>query len=276
MSTVQRVVESVFGVVARVRAGRAVHSAGVAFDGRLTLDPDSLFGAAVGAGSGRPAVVRLSKSIGLPGGLPDLLGVALRVPVGDGDDGQGAGLLDVLFASTGRHRPAHLALLPSGRWWGGPYSTLLPYRTGGQLVLLGVDAGDAPRTAPADPGTAAALVAHGPVRMAVTELPLRDALRRPRVVGELVLESVRDPAEPAITFDPVLNHLPDLRLARPLTALREWAYTGSRRGRRAEPAGLRHRPRPGLSAAPTATPPAAPSPCRSGPAAGSAGSTRTR
>ncbi|MCO1657845.1 hypothetical protein [Pseudonocardia humida] len=246
MTTVQRAlgraVESVFGTVARVRAGRALHSVGVAFDGRLTLDPDSLFGAAVGGAPGRPAVVRLSKSVGLPGGLPDLLGVALRVPAGDGRIDGEDDLFDLLLASTGRHRPAHLALLPSGRWWGSPYSTLLPYRARGRLVLLGLDAGDAPRTMPADPGTAAALVAGGRVRMAVTELPLRDALGHPRVVGELVLESVRDPAQPPITFDPVLNHLPDLHPARPLTALRERAYTGSRRGRQAEPAGLRRRP----------------------------------
>jgi hypothetical protein len=239
---IRRAIESAFQTVARVRAGRAVHAVGVAFDGRLTLDPDSLFGSALGAPPSRPAVVRLSKSVGLPGGLPDLLGVALRVPTGDGRVDGEADLLDVLLGSTGRRPPAHLALVPSGRWWGSPYSTLLPYRARGQLVLLGVDAGDAPRTLPADPGTAAALVARGRVRMAVTELPLRDALHRPRVVGELELESVRAPDEPPITFDPVLNHLPDLHLARPLTALREWAYTGSRRGRRAEPAGLRRRP----------------------------------
>jgi hypothetical protein len=237
-SALGRAVESAFGTVARLRSGRALHRVGVAFDGRLELDPGSLFGSALGGAPVRPAVVRLSKSIGLPGGLPDLLGVALRVPAGDGEGDP----FDVLLASTGRRPPAHLALLPSGRWWGGPYSTLLPYRARGRLVLLGVDAGTAPRTAPADPGTAAALVAAGPVRMAVTELPLRAALRRPRVVGELVLESVRTPAEPAITFDPVLNRRPDLHLARPLTTLREWAYTGSRRGRRAEPAGLRRRP----------------------------------
>jgi hypothetical protein len=219
-----------------------VHAVGVSFHGRLTLEPDSLFGSVLGGPPTRPALVRLSKSVGLPGGLPDLLGVALRVPAGEGEVDGGADLLDLLLGSTGRRPPAHLALLPSGRWWGGPYSTLLPYRARGQLVLLGVDAGDAPRTAPADPATAAALVAGGPIRLAVTELPLRDALRRPRVVGELVLESVQDPAEPPVTFDPVLNHLPDLHPARPLTALREWAYTGSRRGRRAEPAGLRRRP----------------------------------
>ena len=59
--------------------------------------------------------------------------------------------------------------------------------------------------------------------------------------GRLVLESVRDDG-PSITFDPILNALPRLHLVRRRSALREWAYTGSRTGRRAEPASLCRRP----------------------------------
>jgi 3-(3-hydroxy-phenyl)propionate hydroxylase len=233
-------VESVFGLVARLRSERAVHARGAVFEARLTLDPGSLLGAALGGPATRPAVVRVSKSVGLPGGAPDLLGIALRVPVGDG-------VLDVLLASVGGATGlAHLALWPSGRWWARPYSTILPYRAGGRLVVLGLDPREsgAPAGAPADPAVAADVVRRVPVALAVTELPLR---RVPptgprRVVGELVLESVREDGPP-ITFDPVLNRLPHLHPARPLTALREWAYTGSRRGRHAEPSSLDRPPR---------------------------------
>jgi hypothetical protein len=230
----RRAVQTAFRSVARVRAGRALHTSGVSFDARLTLDPGSLLGSAVGGPPSRPAVVRLSKAVGLPAGLPDLLGVAVRVEAGDG-------LLDVLMTSTGRWGPGRFVLLPSGRWWAAPCSTLLPYRACGQLVLPGADGGDGPREVPADPARAAESVRERPVRMAVTELPLRDVLSRPRTVGELALESVRAP-EQALDYDPVLNRLPDLHPVRPLTALRERAYTGSRRGRHAEPADLRVRP----------------------------------
>ncbi len=72
---------------------------------------------------------RLSRSIGLPSPLPDILGLALRV-----DTPQGPA--DIEFASTGSGLPLRFALLPRRRPSGGDYGILLPYR--GELggVLL--------------------------------------------------------------------------------------------------------------------------------------------
>jgi hypothetical protein len=46
-----------------------------------------------------------------------------------------------------------------------------------------------------------------------------------------------------VSFDPVLNTVAGLRPVRPLSGLREWAYTGSRRGRGATATGLAIDPR---------------------------------
>jgi hypothetical protein len=223
---VQRAIEGVFAAVARWRPGRALHTAGVVLDARLVLDPGSCTGSALGGPAERPAVVRMSKSISLPGGRADLLGVGLRVAAGDG------GVFDVLLASVGRHDLDHMVLLPSSGWWRRPYSTILPYRVGGRLLVLGLTPDR--RGGTADPAEVAAAVAHGPVDLAVTEQPPGGRRRR---IGRLTLRAVRSD-EAAFSFDPVLNHAPGVRPVRTLSRLRELAYTGSRRGRRADPAAL--------------------------------------
>jgi hypothetical protein len=237
---VQRGVENVFQLVARWRHGRALHTAGIVVDARLVLDPSSWTGAALGGPAERPAVVRLSKSVSLPGGRADLLGVGLRVATGDGgvDRVSGvSGVFDVLLASVGRHDLDHVVLLPSAGWWSRPYSTILPYRVNGRLLVLGLS--PPPVAADADPAAVATTVARGPLELAVTEQPPGGRRRR---IGTLTLEAVRPHAATAFSFDPVLNHPPGLRPARTLSRLRELAYTGSRRGRRADPAALDRTP----------------------------------
>lgn len=226
---VPRAVEGAFGLLARLRSGRALHTRGTAFDARLELDAASALGTALGGPAERPAAVRLSKSVSLPGRLPDLLGAALRVPAGDGP-------FDVLLASVGRHDADHVLLLPSTGWWSRPYSTILPYRVDGRLVVLGL----APPAAPSDasPAGAAGALARGPVELTVTEQPLGGRRRR---AGRLVLEEVR-PGDGGVTYDPILNTHPRAHPVKLLSGLREWAYTGSRRGRRADPATLRTPP----------------------------------
>jgi hypothetical protein len=228
----QRGVEQVFDRVARWRSGRALHTAGIVLDGRLVLDADSATGSALGGPAERPAVVRLSKSVSLPGGWGDLLGVGLRVPTDDG-------VLDVLFGSVGRHDLDHMLLLPSSGWWSRPYSTILPYRIDGRPLVLGLT--PPALTGDADPATVARAVAeHGPLALTVTEQPPG---RRRRRVGTLTLDTARgDDDDATFSFDPILNHPTGVRPVRPLSRLRELAYTGSRRGRRADPAALHRTP----------------------------------
>jgi hypothetical protein len=74
----------------------------------------------------RPVVARVSRSIGLPAPLPDILGLALRV-----DDA------DIEFASTGWLVPGRFALLPRRRAERATFGILLPYRGTRGPVLLG-------------------------------------------------------------------------------------------------------------------------------------------
>jgi hypothetical protein len=134
MNPLRTVVETAFRGVARWRHGRAVHTQGVELDAELTLDPDSLLGSALDVSGSRPALVRVSRSVGLPGRWPDLLGIAVRVSSGRGD-----AVLDVLFASVAGRGWAHPLLVPVRSWWGRPWSTVLPYSSGGHLVWLGLE-----------------------------------------------------------------------------------------------------------------------------------------
>jgi hypothetical protein len=226
----QRAVEDVFDRVARWRSGRALHTRGVVLDARLVLDPSSRTGSSLAGPVERPAVVRMSKSVSLPGGRADLLGIGLRVPTGEG------AVLDVLLASVGRHDLDQMVLLPSSGWWSRPYSTILPYRVAGRLLVLGLT--PPPLVAGADPADAATTVESGLVTLAVTE---QAPGRRRRCIGALTLDAVHHDAAP-FSFDPVLNHPDGLRPVRLLSRLRELAYTGSRRGRRADPAALHRSP----------------------------------
>jgi hypothetical protein len=100
---------------------------GQAYACRLTVDP-GVWGARVldEAGS-HDGIVRLSRGVGLPEPLPDVDGLALRLP----GMGVGGAPLDLLINSAWRY-----AFAPSvvSRTW----SSVLPYTTGsGATVLLG-------------------------------------------------------------------------------------------------------------------------------------------
>jgi hypothetical protein len=230
------VVQGAFALVARLRSAPALHPRGTVLAARLVLDPGSLVGAALGAPAERPVLVRASKAVGTPGAAPDMLGMALRVPAG-------AGAVDLLMTTSVGGGPAQLLLVPTRWWTARPFSTLMPYRVRGRLVVLGLDAREVPGPIPADTAALAAAVRRGPVALTLTEMPLggRRLTGPRRPIGRLVLESVAAGERP-IAFDSVLNSRPDLHPARPLRVLRKWAYTGSRRGRRVEVPALARRP----------------------------------
>ncbi|GLJ80813.1 hypothetical protein [Microbacterium imperiale] len=84
-----------------------------------------------------PVTARVSRSIGLPDALPDILGLALRVQIDGGAAGGAAdGTADIEFASTGRAFPLRFALLPVRRAERARYGILLPYRGRRGPVLL--------------------------------------------------------------------------------------------------------------------------------------------
>jgi hypothetical protein len=218
-----------FAALARVRRARAVHTHGLLLDGRLLMEPGSAVASALGGPSERPAVVRVSKGAGTPGALPDVLGIAVRVPL---DDGR---VLDLLFSTVGRRRLTRLLLAPATGWCATSFSTFLPYRVDGRTTTLGLDPEEPGRADRADTAAVQSAVAAAPLAFGLTEGAVR-----PRPVGRLVLESLRAGAVPS--FDPMRNAHPRLRPAPFLAGFRERAYVGSRRGRAADPEALQRVP----------------------------------
>lgn len=210
--------ERVFAGLARLRRAKAFHPRGTVARGVLRLDdPASTLGSVLGVGE-RPVEARLSRGIGLPEHLPDILGLALRVP-------SDAGPVDLLMTSVAPGRLGAFVLLPSPRWTARRFSTLLPYVGPVGSVVIGAEAvHDHASTAALDEARAA--IAGGGLELHVLEHPRHGGWR---IVGRVRLDQHATMAPDG--FDPVLNAHPRLRLARGLTTLRAAAYAGSRRGR---------------------------------------------
>jgi hypothetical protein len=135
-------VKRLFQGLSRIRGKRIFHPFGVGFAARLTPWGEATSGA-IAFDREAEALVRLSRSFGLPESIPDPCGIALRIP-----DLHGPGAhQDLLMVTSGAPPGARHALLPSRGFCDLPYSTILPYRLGGETVLLGARA-LAPRPGP--------------------------------------------------------------------------------------------------------------------------------
>jgi len=116
------------GVATAVRGERVFHPRGSSCRARLVVTGGGGWGARLlDEPASHDGVVRLSRGAGLPAPLPDVDGLALRLP----GLGVGGAPLDLLVNSAWRFAFAPTAL--SGTW-----SSILPHRTGtGRLVLVG-------------------------------------------------------------------------------------------------------------------------------------------
>lgn len=141
--------------------------------------------------------VRLSRAVGLPRALPDIHGVAVRVPLPQGH-------ADLLFASTGMGPATRFLLAPARRLGGRPLTTLLPYRSPHGPLLLGL------RVASAD-------------RM---ELLVAGAVGDWSRAGELVLGEVS--GDEMLELDPVRHEVPGLPNYEWVRRLREPSYALAR------------------------------------------------
>jgi len=211
----------VLAAVARLRGGKAVHPAGVVYRARLVVD------AAGAAPRGAtlldepatwPALVRFSRSVGLPRPLPDLLGVSLRVLDAYGDGRH----QDVLMVSSVDLPVLHHIFVPAGDVQQRPYSSSLPYRVGGESVLLGVMPD--PRS-PRPPGEDEferldRAAATGRLRFGVGVAPIGGRFRR--VATLEVAERLPDTLD-ALRFNP-FNCGGGLEPAGWLNRLRDYAY----------------------------------------------------
>ncbi len=124
------------GAVAGVRRAKAVHPMGAVHRAELVTwgDPGPAAGGALFKGAREyAAVVRFSRSLGLPRPLPDLLGMAVRVL-----DAYGAGAHQDFLMVTSVNAPVlHHLFVPASDVQLRPYSSSLPYTAGGRRFIVG-------------------------------------------------------------------------------------------------------------------------------------------
>lgn len=155
-------------------------------------------------------LVRVSRATGLPAPLPDVLGLAIRIPFGD----QHA---DLLLSSTGRSALGRYLLAPVRSAREATFSTLLPYRT----------------------PTGPALIAATPAQsVGGLDFDLRVAAPRGawRRFGRLEIEpdSAADRGhgrDDHISFDAMANTVPGLNPPDWVRRLRQPSYRAARRTR---------------------------------------------
>ncbi|WP_067816910.1 hypothetical protein [Nocardia inohanensis] len=220
MGITDTIVATTFDAVARLRRGRVFHPAGRSVTGMLVVR-DPQFEYLLGA-TERPVLARISKGTGLPGRIPDVLGLAIRVP--DRRDRP----WDFTFATTSALPLLRWLPVPARGWRTAHYGSLMPYRIdGGPLTWLYAE----PDAAQPQSAGLTDFVADLQARPAGFELIGRERTGPRRVLGELILTA---PATGDIPdhFDPILNRPAEAELLpETLATVREWAYTGSREGR---------------------------------------------
>lgn len=217
-------VRAPFQAAAALRGGlRVFHPRGLVATGHVELDSPWW---TLPTGRRIEVTARMSGGVGTPSAVPDVLGLALKIPLDPPDTEW-----DLLLASAGTSAVTRMLPLPARQWRSARYSSLMPYSSGASDTrwVLAVPVGRHPEST-----SLAAL------RRSVADAPLRFRLdlvsmTGPAVpAGQVTLTQVHErPDEEQPTFDPVLHCPPGLAL-RPgwLAGVRVGAYRGSRRGRR--------------------------------------------
>lgn len=191
---------TVLAGVAAARRAKSVHPRGVVREAALVIDggPAAPVGSVLLSTPGRHrAIVRFSRSLGLPESLPDLLGMAIRVLGAYGPDRH----QDLLLISSADAPILHHLFLPARDARQRPYSSALPYAAGGERFLIG------------------AIPAHDGFALAVAPPAGRFA-----PVGRIELGAALAPEANAIRFDVTQHTGGGLEPAGLLNRMRRLAY----------------------------------------------------
>jgi hypothetical protein len=210
-----------FGALARARHGKSLHPRGAVFTGRLERTGSRpRWGVPWLDEPGEDdAVVRLSRGAGLPAPLPDLLGLAIRVP---GPEGRP---VDLLLSSTGTGRLTRYLPQPRRDTAGG-YCSLMTFRSPGGTVVLG--ALPEQDSVPSEPEPLAGEVAARPLAFT---LAAASPFGQWRPFARLELTTPADELDPDVRFDGMLHAPPGLVADGPMARLREPSYAAAREGR---------------------------------------------
>ena len=211
-------------VGAAVRRRRLFHPVGVLAEGKLertALDGDGL------PMRSCDVIGRVSKGIGVPGGRPDIAGLAFRIP--PPQDLRSCGPWDVLLASTtARNR---FIVAPVASWSGATFSSLMPMRYRDRVwwvrARLATDIG----THDLSLDTIESEINSDGIQFDIEQARYREEFRP---LARLTLRHV-DPSCDDIAFDPALHTDCDVALLpRWLAEFRCAAYRFSRKGRGAQ------------------------------------------
>jgi hypothetical protein len=216
-----RLVGVPLAAVARLRSGKPMHPRGAVFDAVLQRHGSAAGETTCGvpwldAAATEVAVVRLSRGAGLPDPLPDLLGLAVRLPSAAGTP------IDLLLSTTGRGPVTRLLPVPR-RDSAAVYSSIMGYRSdAGTLRIAALPEDD---DVPSEPAPLAETVAREGLSFTLAAARGRGPWVR---FGRLVLGEPADPLDPGIRFDAVLNPPPGLVPDGPMARFRAPAYARAR------------------------------------------------
>lgn len=207
-----------------VRSRRLFHPAGVLAEGTFERLAPQGEGLPVASGD---VLGRVSKAIGLPGAVPDIAGLAWRMP----SQSPSGALWDVLLASSPGGGVGRVALSPVTSWTNATFSSLMPFGFEGGVWWV-----RARLVTPID----SAGLGLDPIRNRIRSTGLDFDIEQAAGTGPflpLARLSLRRvvPDRNAVAFDPVVNTAPGVALLpRWLTEFRRAAYRRSREGRDAE------------------------------------------
>lgn len=199
-----RATGGLFRGLSALRGSRVFHPKGTGYDATLEVTSGWEGVPALAPGAEHRAIVRISRAIGLPASLPDIDGIGLRLP-----DVYGAGRHQDFLLATSAAGPFFQHLLLPQVSERQPYSSLLLYRIGGDIRLVGA-------------------IRDGEQSFRLAVAPLRGGWR---TIGELTLGRPLPAAyTEQIAFNP-WNTGGGIMPFGPLMGLRRAAYRGSQRGR---------------------------------------------
>jgi hypothetical protein len=217
---------------ARLRGGRPLSRSGLVLDATLRLYGTSRFwGVSLLDDTAElRGMARLSRFVGLPPPLPDVLGLALRweqpadTASGFGGDAPESGeptIAELLLATTGRGVLGRHLLRPETKWSPAFYGSLLPFAAGDRRILLGAVA-QRTETVPADSAALAHAVDEGAMML---ELVMATEFGPWERFGELSLTGpARSDDNEPVRFNPAWHPIPGLPPAGPLQQVRGPAY----------------------------------------------------
>ena len=212
-----------FKILKALRPKRPIHPAGVAFTGTIERRPGSVESGILWIDSPGTAAVsaRLSRSIGLPSGWPDILGLALRITTESGP-------ADVLLASTAMSWPGRLILTAHRYASKSKLTSLMPYKGPAGPVLLAARPEPSGKSLPATPDTFRESLGAGTWSLGLYHARPTGPWTR---FGTLLLDLDPGQADLNTRFDPLKRPLPGAGTYGWARRLREPSYQAARQPR---------------------------------------------